>query len=145
MMFIRGRSPGPSPCGYDISGLATAFASLRRATRSDAPERVGVGEPHPARRFVLLARCRPSQERFRTRERQSGAPGIERVCLNEARQERAVEIPLHLPGSVSEHVYPLAERLLHVLAGGVVELAEPGVVRAELDHASAASLRLAAQ
>ena len=102
MMSIRGRSPEPSPCGYDISGLATAFASLRRATRSDAPERVGVGEPHPARGFVLLARCRPSQERFRTRERQSGAPGIERVCINEARQERAVEIALHLPGPVSE-------------------------------------------
>src|SRR6266508_169016 len=108
-MFIRGRSPEPSPCGYAVSGLATAFASLRRATRSDAPERVGVGEPHPARWFVLLARCRPSQERFRTRERHRGAPGIERVCLNEARQERAVEIPLHLPRPIAQHVHPLAE------------------------------------
>src|SRR6266545_2772255 len=140
MMFIRGRSPGPSPCGYDISGLATAFASLRRATRSDAPERVGVGEPHPARRFVLLARCRPSQERFRTRERQSGAPSIERVFNNKARQEGAVEIPLDFPRPIAQHVHPLAEWLLHVLAGGVVELAEPGVVRAELDHPSAAGL-----
>ncbi len=55
-MFIRGRSPEPSPCGYAVSGLATAFASLRRATGSDAPKRVGVGEPQPARRFVLLDR-----------------------------------------------------------------------------------------
>ncbi len=42
-----GRSPEPPPCGYDISGLATVFASLRRATRSDAAERVGVGNPTP--------------------------------------------------------------------------------------------------
>ena len=36
--------------------------SLRRATRSRARAR-GDGESHPARRFMLLARCRPSQQR----------------------------------------------------------------------------------
>jgi len=55
------RSPEPSPCGYDISGLAAVFASLRRATRSETRARGG-GESHPARRFMLLARSRPLQQ-----------------------------------------------------------------------------------
>jgi hypothetical protein len=123
---LVGRSPEPSPVGcavgYDISSLATDVASLRRATRSEAPERLGMGEPHPARRFVLLTRCRPSEERFRTWERLCGVPRIEDIVHHEARQEGAVEIPLHLSGPVAEDMDPLGERLPHVGAGGVVEL-----------------------
>jgi len=52
--------------------------SLRRATRSGARAHGG-GESHPARRFMLLARCRPSQQRFRSRECRCGIPDIERV------------------------------------------------------------------
>ena len=43
-----GRSPEPSPCGdaagYDVRGLATNVASLRRASRSEAPKHLGMGE-----------------------------------------------------------------------------------------------------
>jgi len=39
----------------------------------------GDGESDPARRFMLLARCRPSQQRFRSRECRCGIPDIERV------------------------------------------------------------------
>src|SRR6266545_2383573 len=141
MMSIHGRSPEPSPCGYDVSGLAAAFASLRRATRSDALAHVGVRKSAPAR-GLEFARCRPSQQRFRSRECHSGTPSIELVCINEARQEGAVQIALHLPGPIAEHVYALGERLLYVLAGRVVELAEPGAARAELDELATCGRRL---
>jgi len=41
------RSPEPSPFGHDVSGLAHEVTSLRRATRSDVPGRVGMGNPTP--------------------------------------------------------------------------------------------------
>ena len=44
-----GRSPEPSPLGYDVSGLATAFASLPQATHSDT-------RSQRARRLVPLSR-----------------------------------------------------------------------------------------
>jgi len=47
---LAGRSPEPSPCGYAISALAASFASG--------------GRPATTRRFALLPRCRPSQERL---------------------------------------------------------------------------------
>jgi hypothetical protein len=87
MMCIRGRCPEPSPCDYDVSGLAAAFASLRRATRSDALAHVGVRKSAPARRLEF-ARCRPSQQRFRSRECQSGTPGIELVHQRLKEQRR---------------------------------------------------------
>ncbi|HTP26357.1 MAG TPA: hypothetical protein VMK12_11950, partial [Anaeromyxobacteraceae bacterium] len=95
------RSLEPSPFGYDVSGLAHDN-SLRRATRSDAPEYVGVGKRTPLAGSCCALRCRPSQERFRTRERQSGAPSIERVLHHEAWQEGAVQIPLNFTGAVAK-------------------------------------------
>jgi len=78
---LVGRSPEPSPCGHaaiDVSG-STDVASLRRATRSGAPKHLGMREPHPAHRIVLLARSLPSHERFRTRPGHRNLTGTERV------------------------------------------------------------------
>jgi len=58
--------------------LATTPPLSRRATRSETSKHPGMREPHPARRLVLLARCRPSQKRFRTRPGHS-LTGTERV------------------------------------------------------------------
>jgi len=76
---LVGRSAEPSPCGYDVCGLATNVASVRRTTRSETPKHLGMSEPHPARRFVLLARCRPSQERSRIGPGRSNLTGTDRV------------------------------------------------------------------
>jgi len=46
--------------------------------------------------------CNPLQQRCRTRERQSGAPSIERVLHREASQQGAVQIPLHFTGTADE-------------------------------------------
>ena len=133
---LGGRSPGSSPCGYDIPGLAAAFVSLRRTTRSEAPKRLGERKAAPAR-GLCCTRCRPSQQRFRSRECHSGTPGRHRVfCNYESRQEGAVEVALQLPGSIAEavHVHALGERLLGVGAGRQVDLAEARLVRAELNE-----------
>jgi hypothetical protein len=50
--------------GYSIPGLASAFSTDIRATRSDAKSDVGKGKAPPSRRFKSV-RCR-SQERLRT-------------------------------------------------------------------------------
>ena len=60
MTSIHGRSPEPSPCGYDVSGLAAAIASLRRATRSDALAHVGVRNPPPLAGWSSLDAARRS-------------------------------------------------------------------------------------
>jgi len=100
------RSLEPSPFGYDVSDLAHEVTSFRRATRSDAPECVGVGKPTPLAGSCCSLTCRPSQERFRTRERQSGAPSVERVLHHEACREGAVQIPLNCIGAVAKEPVP---------------------------------------
>jgi len=59
---LVGRSPEPSSCGhaagYDVPGLVTNVASLRRATRSEAPKHLGeMGTP--PRSQVRPARSTP--------------------------------------------------------------------------------------
>jgi len=54
-----------------------------------------MGESRRAHRFVLLARCRPSQQRFRSRECRCGIPDIERVVsFKEPRHHGAHHRPL---------------------------------------------------
>jgi len=69
----RGHLLRPPPCRTVSCSRVRARTtnSLRRATCSEARAR-GDGESHPARRFMLLARCRPS---FRSRECRCGIPG----------------------------------------------------------------------
>jgi len=104
-------------------------------------ERVGVGEAHPTRRFVLLSRRRPSQQRFRIPERLCGVPSIERACFNEARQERRCRA-LHQARPIPEHMDPLGEGLLRVGTGRVIVLAQPGRAGRELHQVAARSGRL---
>ena len=80
---------------------------LRPSSTKNAPERVGVGS-HPARRLVQLSRRRPLQERFRTRERQSGAPSI---LTTERAGKAPHRFPLHFIGAVARDGHTLAERL----------------------------------
>jgi len=103
--YLVGGSPETSLCGhaagYHVSGLATDGSSLRRVTRSETPKHMG--EPHPPRRFVLLARCRPSQGRFRARH--SNLTGTERVfdcqsashchCTPGVQDARGPFLPMH--------------------------------------------------
>jgi len=66
----------------------------------------GYASPTPLAGSCCSLRCRPSQERFRTRERQNGAPSIERVLHHEAWQEGAVQIPLNFTGAVAKDPVP---------------------------------------
>ena len=79
----------PTPKKLPLAGPFHAFGCARMTTLfggRPAPRHRsawGMGEPHPPRRFVLLARCRPSQQRFRSRECRCGIPGIERVVSSQ--------------------------------------------------------------
>jgi len=84
-MHPRGALPVDAANGWHSAGVVSPLIDGRRAGAG------GGGEPHPARRFVLLARCRPSQEQFRTRE-QGGGGGIERA-------QHSFKEPLRFAGS----------------------------------------------
>ena len=118
---------------------------LQRATRSDVHSDVRQGKASPARRLVG-PRHRPPQQRLHSWPGRLDPADVEGVFVAAGREERAIEIALHRLGlTIAEHVHPLRQRLLHVCAGGVVELAERGLPGVDLNHFATGSLSLATQ
>jgi hypothetical protein len=92
---------------YSIPGLAPAFSTVSRATRSAAKSDVGKGKAPPSRRFKSV-RCR-SQERLRTCPSISRLDRIETTTLDVPRQKGGIQIPPDTR-SVRKLVIPLPQR-----------------------------------
>jgi hypothetical protein len=75
--------------GCSIPGLASAFSTVIRATRSDPKSDVGKGKAPPSRRFKSV-RCR-SQNACRTCPSMSRLDRIETTILDVPRQKGAIQ------------------------------------------------------
>jgi hypothetical protein len=116
---------------YSIPGLAGAFGTVLRATRSDAENDVGESKAPPACRFTSVRRR--SQERLRTCPSLSGLDRITTTILDATGEEGGIQIPPDTR-SVRKLVIPLSQRFFGKCPVRMIELGQAGIPRTELDQ-----------